>query len=96
MIRDKGLKNIRQLKSGNRGNKEKREAETMEQRNCGSGDLETRISERKSNSEEQDSGNRDKERQYISRRDKQGRNGQKVRERIVAAETRSEGQDGGS
>jgi hypothetical protein len=93
---DKGLKNIRKLKSGNRGNKEKREAETMEERNCGSEDLETRTSDRKSISEGQDSANRVKERQDISRRDKQGRNGQKVRERIVAAETRSEGQDGGS
>ncbi len=93
MIRHKVLKNIRKFKSGNRGNKEKREAVTMEERNCGSGDLETRTSDRKSISEGQDSANRDKERQDISRRDKEGRNGQRVRDRIVTVETRIEGQD---
>ena len=93
MMRDKGLKNIRKFKSGNRGNKEKREAVTMEERNCGSGDLETRTSARISISEGQDSANRDKERQDISRRDKEGRNGQRVRDRIVTVETRIEGQD---
>ncbi len=93
------------MKSGNRGNKETREAETMEERNCGSGDLETRTSARISISEGQDSANRDKERQDIIR--SECRNGQRVRVRIVTvetrsegqmveAETRSEGQDGGS
>ncbi len=44
----------------------------MEERNYRSGDLETRTSDRKSISEGQDSANRDKERQDISRRDKVG------------------------
>ncbi len=49
MIRDKGLKNIRKFKSGNRGNKETREAEIIRKKLWRN--LETRNSDGKSISE---------------------------------------------